>query len=82
MLKPTLFLWLWLSVHFADAQNDSSLIILLHDNVIDGISMKPLKDASITIQNGRITNIQKQDLKPVENAIVMTSLASGCYQVI
>lgn len=53
------------------AQKDSSLIVFKHANLIDGISDKPLKNVTVTIENGKITGINKGSSKPGRNAIVI-----------
>jgi imidazolonepropionase-like amidohydrolase len=71
MRKLFAFLWLLLIVTSVSAQKDSSLIVLQHANVIDGITNKPLKNRTITIEKGKITKVEKYGSEPPSNAIVI-----------
>ncbi len=71
MRKLLLFLWLLLIENTISAQNDSSIIVLQHANVINGISNKPLKNVTVTIENGKIIKVQKRTSKTTANATVI-----------
>lgn len=71
MRKLLAFLWLLLTFTSVSAQKDSSLIVLEHANVIDGISNKPLMNITVTIEKGKITKVEKHGSKPSSNAILI-----------
>ncbi|MBC7947777.1 MAG: amidohydrolase family protein [Chitinophagaceae bacterium] len=66
-----LFVCFVLCGHSLFAQKDSSLIILQHVNVIDGISNSPLIDVTVTIKNAKITSIKRGSAKTLPTAIVL-----------
>jgi imidazolonepropionase-like amidohydrolase len=71
MTKLFAFFLLLLTVLAASAQNDSSIIVLQHANVIDGISNKPLRNITVTIEKGKITKVEKHGSIPSSNAIII-----------
>lgn len=71
MKKVYLFLWLLLLVTSISAQADSSLIVLQHVNVIDGVSTKPLKNVTVIVENGKIKTIQKNSSDFASTAIII-----------
>jgi len=65
------FVLLFFQLTTVSAQKDSSIIIFKHVNVIDGISKKPLKNVNVMVSNGKITAIQRRNIKPTAEGIVI-----------
>jgi imidazolonepropionase-like amidohydrolase len=59
MKKVAVCICLFLATLGIAAQNNASVIVFQHANLIDGVSSEPLRDVTVTIANGKITGIQK-----------------------
>ncbi|HWQ35706.1 MAG TPA: amidohydrolase family protein, partial [Blastocatellia bacterium] len=58
LLIPLLFVALIAaSLQEARSQAGSSLLVITHANVIDGVANEPLRDATVIVRDGRIENI-------------------------
>jgi imidazolonepropionase-like amidohydrolase len=71
MKNLIVFVYMLLQALIASAQQDSSLIIFQHANVIDGTSNNPMLDVTVTIGNGKIKSIQRGTKKIPSHAVVI-----------
>jgi imidazolonepropionase-like amidohydrolase len=71
MKNFTVFVCMLFQVFIVQAQQDSTLIIFQHANIIDGISDKPLLDFSIAVDRGKIKSIKRHINNVPSNAIVV-----------
>ncbi len=55
LLRLTLFVTLIGST--ADAQNSATVLVLVHANLIDGVSPDVLHDATVVVRDGRIESV-------------------------
>jgi imidazolonepropionase-like amidohydrolase len=53
----------------ATSQTDSSLLTIIHANVIDGVSNEPLRDVTVIVRNGKIEQVGK--VNPPAGATVL-----------
>jgi len=73
MAKQLLFVVAVLMVTSLHAQKDSSFIIFIHANLIDGISDKPLKNVAITVKGGKIEAVQKHTKEDARAIVINLS---------
>ncbi|MGE5518923.1 MAG: hypothetical protein ACM3VS_03270 [Candidatus Dadabacteria bacterium] len=83
MRKLLVFTCLYVVSMSISAQRDSSLVILQHANLIDGISNHPLLNVTVILGNGKIKDIQQHSSTSVANGIVIDTLKeNGFYPVL
>jgi imidazolonepropionase-like amidohydrolase len=78
LLISLLFVALFaVSLHKARSQADSSLLVITHASVIDGVANEPLREATVIVRDGRIENIATGVVSIPAGATVLD--LKGCW---